>query len=360
MSAGRVTHADSTGAGEGMAFAHRVIADLGATIAAGAVVLGERLGLYRALAAGPMRPLELAQRTGTAPRYVEEWLRGQAAGGYIEYAPATGEYWMTPEQVTALANPDGPSYAPAAFEHALGSLLAQPRIEAAFRTGAGIGWHEHDSQVFDGMARVQEARYRHELPRWLSGLADVVAKLDAGARVADVPSLHAATTMLLARTFPASRFTAFDCYPASVAIARQRVADAGLADRITVDEFCEHRIEGGPYDLITTFEALHDLGDPVGLARQVAAQLAPDGTWLVVEPLAGASVADNLTPTGRLHYGLSMFLCVPNALAREGGHSLGAQAGEEPIRRVVTTAGFTHFRRVTSTELSVVYEVRHA
>jgi 2-polyprenyl-3-methyl-5-hydroxy-6-metoxy-1,4-benzoquinol methylase len=344
-----------------LAFAQRVIADLGATLAAGGVVLGDRLGLYRALAIEPMRPLELARRTNTAPRYVEEWLRGQAAGGYVEYDPATGEYHMSPEQVRALADPDGPSYAPAAFEHALGALLAQARIEAAFRTGAGIGWHEHDSRVFDGMARVQEARYTRELVQnWLPALPGVAAKLDAGASVADVPSLHAATTMLMARAFPASRFTAFDCYAESVVTARQRVSDAGLTERITVDEFSEHCLSGGPYDLVTTFEALHDLGDPVALARQVAAQLAPDGTWMIVEPIAGVTVTDNLTPTGRLYYTLSMFVCVPNALAREGGHSLGAQAGEEPIRRAVTTAGFGHFRRVADTELCVVYEVRHA
>jgi 2-polyprenyl-3-methyl-5-hydroxy-6-metoxy-1,4-benzoquinol methylase len=342
-------------------FARRVIADLGATMAAGAVVLGDRLGLYRALASGPMRPLELARRTGTSPRYVEEWLRGQAAGGYVEYDPEVGEFWMTPEQIGALADPSGSSYAPAAFEHALGALLAQPRIEAVFRSGGGIGWHEHDSQVFDGMARVQEARYVRELvPTWLPALTDVVAKLEAGGRVADVPSLHAATTMLMARYFPASRFTAFDCYAQSVGIARGRVADAGLTERITVEEFSEHCLSGGPYDLITTFEALHDLGDPVGLARQVAGQLAPDGVWMIVEPIAGATVTDNLTATGRLYYTMSIFLCVPNALAREGGHSLGAQAGEEPIRRVVTAAGFGHFRRVAETELSVVYEVRHA
>jgi Rv2258c-like winged HTH domain len=342
-------------------FVHRVIADLGATMAAGAVVLGDRLGLYRALATGPMRPLELARRTGTAPRYVEEWLRGQAAGGYVEYDPASGEYRMTPEQIGALADPSGPSYAPAAFEHALGALLAQPRVEAAFRTGGGIGWHEHDSQVFDGMARVQEARYVRELvPSWLPALRDVLAKLESGARVADVPSLHAATTMLMAGAFPASRFTAFDCYAESVTTARERVADAGLAERITVHEFSEHCLSGGPYDLITTFEALHDLADPVGLARQVAGQLASDGTWMIVEPVAGATVTDNRTPTGRLYYTMSIFLCVPNALAREGGHSLGAQAGEEPIQRVVTAAGFGHFRRVVQTELSVVYEVRHA
>src|SRR5690606_29272323 len=166
------------------AFAHRVIADVGATLAAGGVVLGDRLGLYRALATGPMRPLELARQTGTAPRYVEEWLRGQAAGGYVQYDPASGEYWMTSEQIGALADPDGRSYAPAAFQHALGALLAQPRIEAAFRTGEGIGWHEHDSQVFDGMARVQEARYARDLMHsWLPALPEVTAKLVAGARV---------------------------------------------------------------------------------------------------------------------------------------------------------------------------------
>jgi len=342
-------------------FRQRVVDDLGAALATGAVVLGGRLGLYQALADEPMRPLELARRTGTAARYVEEWLRGQAAGGYVEYDPQTREYRLTPEQAQVLADPAGPLHAPGACELILGALLAQPRLEAAFRTGEGIGWHEHDNQVFDGWARLQESLYTSELvPVWLPALTDVAAKLHKGALVADVACGHAVATMLMARAYPASRFAAFDNDPGSVTTARSRVEAAGLADRIRVAEAWGHTFGGGPYDLVTTFDALHDQGDPVGLARHIFGQLAPDGTWMIVEPAAGATVTENLTPIGRLYYALSIYLCVPNALAQEGGHSLGAQAGEEPIRRVVATAGFGHLRAAARTELTVVYEVRHA
>lgn len=341
-------------------FTDRLIADLGAAMTAGGVVLGGRLGLYRALAAGPMRPLDLARRTGTAPRYVEEWLRGQAAGGYVEYDPQTGAYWLTPEQARTLADPDGPLHAPGAFELALGALLAQPRIEAAFRSGEGMGWHEHDSQVFDGWAKVQESLYGGDLVKnWLPALTGVAAKLQSGAKVADVACGHAVVTVLMAQAFPASRFVAFDYDGASVTAARARVDAAGLAGRITVEQSYGHTFGGGPYDLITMFDSLHDQGDPVGLARHVAEQLAPDGTWMIAEPAAGRSVRENLTPIGRLYYAMSMYFCVPNALAQEGGHSLGAQAGEEAIARVVTTAGFGSIRPVARTELTVVYEVRH-
>jgi 2-polyprenyl-3-methyl-5-hydroxy-6-metoxy-1,4-benzoquinol methylase len=339
-------------------FTQRIIGDLGAALAAGGVVIGDRLGLYRTLAAGPMRPLELAQQTGTAARYVEEWLRGQAAGGYVEYDPSTQEYRLTPEQAQALADPAG---IPGAFALVLGALLAQPRVEAAFRTGEGIGWHEHDRQVFDGWARLQESLYASALVLdWLPALHGVTAKLRRGATVADIACGHVVATILMAKAYPASRFVAFDNHPDSVATARARVEAAGLTDRITVTESWGQTFGGGPYDLVTTFDALHDQGDPVGLARHIHDQLAADGTWMIVEPAAGASVRENLTPIGRLYYALSIYLCVPNALAQEGGHSLGAQAGEEPIRRVVANAGFGHLRTASRTELTVVYEVRHA
>jgi len=340
-------------------FADRVIADLGAAMAAGAVVLGDRLGLYRALAAGRMRPLELARRTGTAPRYVEEWLRGQAAGGYVEYEPGSGEYWLTPEQQDTLAGPAGPLDGPGAFELAVGALQAVPRLEAAFRTGEGIGWHEHDSQVFDGWARLQHCLYSGDLvPRWLPALDGVIRKLRRGARVADVACGHAVSTILMAQAFPASRFDGFDYHAESLEVARKRVADAGLGARIRVEEAYAHTFDGGPYDLITTFEALHDVGDPAGLARHVAGRLAPDGTWMIVEPLGGPTVSENLHTVGRLYYSMSMYFCVPSALAQEGGHSMGALAGEEPIRRVVTAGGFGRFRRIAQTALTAVYEAR--
>jgi SAM-dependent methyltransferase len=340
-------------------FVHRIVADLGATMAAGGVVLGDRLGLYRALAHGPMCPDELAGRTGTAPRYIEEWLRGQAAGGYVEYDPDTGEYRLTAEQAFALTDPDGPIYAPGAFQLALGALRAEPEVAAAFGTGDGIGWHEHDSDVFDGCERFFRPVYNANLlSNWLPALAGVEEKLRKGCRVADVACGHGASTILMAQAFPDSEFVGSDYHQRSVTVARERAAEAGLVGRVRFDVATAQMFDGGPYDLITTFDALHDMGDPVGAAHHIREQLAADGTWMIVEPIAGGSVAANLNSVGRLYYAFSAFLCVPNALSQEGGYSLGAQAGEEPIRHLAAAAGFAGFRRVAETPFNAVYEAR--
>jgi predicted RNA methylase len=340
-------------------FRQRFIADLGATIAAGGVVVGERLGLYRALAAGPMRPQELARRTGTAPRYVEEWLRGQAAGGYVEYDGQTGEYHLTPEQASGLADPDSEVYMPAAFQLALGALKAEPLITRAFRTGEGVGWPEHDSDVAHGFERFALAGFRANLvPVWLPALDGVTDKLRRGARVADVGCAHGSITTLMAQAFPASTFAGWDSDPAAVAAARRAADGLDLADRVAFTAAGAAFLDGGPYDLVTTFDVLHDMGDPFGATRRIREQLAVDGTWMIVEPAAGTSVTANLNPQGRVYYGLSTFLCVPNALAQEGGYSLGAQAGESPVRRLVTAAGFRRFRRVARDDLHAVYEAR--
>ncbi len=336
-------------------FLQRFVADLGATLAAGAVVVGDRLGLYRALQDGPMRPLDLARRTGTAPRYVEEWLRGQAAGGYVEYEPATDEYFLTPEQAQAL----GDGTIPGAFKLAVGLLGAEPRLAEAFRSGAGIGWHEHDSQVIDGYARLHQSWHEQSLvTSWLPALDGVVAKLRRGARVADVACGPAEQTVQMAQAFPSSTFVGLESHEPSVAAARARVAQAGLGDRVRIEAGRAQDLDDGPYELVTVFDALHGMGDPVGVARHVAKQLAPDGTWMIVEPLAGDTVAANLTPLGRLHYALSLFVCVPNALSQEGGYSLGAQAGAEPIRRLATAAGFSRFRLAARGPFTAVYEAR--
>ncbi|OLB64410.1 MAG: SAM-dependent methyltransferase [Actinobacteria bacterium 13_2_20CM_2_72_6] len=342
-----------------MEFVHKFVGDLGATMAAGGVVVGDRLGLYRALADRPLRPQELAERTGTAPRYVEEWLRGQAAGGYVEYDAATGAYSLTEEQAFALTNPDGPIFAPGAFQLALGALKAEPRITQAFRTGEGIGWHQHDTDVFLGCERFFRPGYSANLiTTWLPALDDVEAKLRAGARVADVGCGHGASTTLMAQAFPNSAFTGSDYHGDSVDQARKRAADSGLNGNVRFVVASAQAFNGGPYDLVTTFDALHDMGDPLGAARQIRQQLAPDGTWMIVEPAAGASVSDNLNPVGRVYYAFSAFLCVPNALSQEGGYSLGAQAGEEPMRRLTKDAGFTRFRRVAENPFNLVYEAR--
>ena len=342
-----------------MDFLHRFVGDLGAAMAAGNVVVGDRLGLYRALAERPVLPAELAQSTGTATRYVDEWLRGQAAGGYVTYDPALGTYALTPEQAFALTDPEGAVFAPGAFQLALGALRSEPRVTESFRTGAGIGWHEHDDEVFDGCERFFRPGYAANLVEsWLPALDGVVDRLHAGARVADIGCGHGASTELMARAYPESSFTGSDYHEGSIAQARKRIAEAGLDGRVSFDVASAQDFTGGPYNLVTSFDCLHDMGDPLGAARHVRDLLAPGGTWMVVEPSASAGVADNLNPVGRVYYSFSTFLCVPNALSQDGGYSLGAQAGEEPLARLAGDAGFSRFRRVAETPFNLVYAAR--
>ncbi|NUT33712.1 MAG: class I SAM-dependent methyltransferase [Hamadaea sp.] len=336
----------------------RFVDDLGATMAAGGIVVGDRLGLYRALAAEPALPRELAERTGTTPRYVEEWLRGQAAGGYVEYDAATGRYAMTAEQAFALTDPEGPVFIPGAFQLALGALKAEPAITAAFRSGEGYGWHQHDTDVFDGCERFFRPGYSANLVGdWLPALDGVADRLRAGIRVADVGCGHGVSTVLMAQAFPASDFTGSDYHGASIDQARKRAESAGLSN-VAFTVAGAQTLDGGPYDLVTTLDTMHDMGDPLAAARRIRRHLSADGVWMIVEPAAGAEVADNLNPVGRVYYGFSAFLCVPNALSQYGGYSLGAQAGEEPIRSLAADAGFTRFRRVATTPFNAVYEAR--
>jgi SAM-dependent methyltransferase len=338
---------------------HQFVIDLGATVAAGGVVLGDRLGLYKALAQSPARAAELAERTGTATRYVTEWLRGQAAGGYVTYDAATDTYSMTEEQAFVLANPDGVVFAPGAFQLALGSLHALPEIEQAFKTGAGFGWHEHDNDVFEGCERFFRPGYIGNLvPSWIPSLDGVEAKLQAGARVADVGCGHGASTILLAQTYPNSTFVGFDYHAGSIDEARKRASEAGVADRVSFDVASAQSFPGAGYDLVATFDCLHDMGDPVGAARHIRESLAADGTWLIVEPAAQDTVAGNLNPVGRVYYNFSQLLCVPSGLSQPGGYSLGAQAGQSAIRGVVTDGGFSRFRRSAETPFNHVYEGR--
>ena len=340
-------------------FPGRFVTDLGATFAAGSVVTGHRLGLYRALAGGPASAGELAARTGTSPRYVTEWLRGQAAGGYVEHDPATETYSMTEEQAFALANPDGGVYVPGAFLLALGTLKAEPRITEAFRTGGGLGWHEHDEDVFTGCEAFFRPGYIANLvPSWIPALDGVADKLRAGATVADIGCGLGASTVLLAQEYPASRFSGSDYHSQSVEIARKRAADAGVAERVRFEVAPADGFSGAGYDLAATFDCLHDMGDPLAAARHVRQALAPDGTWLIVEPYAADDVAGNLNPVGRVYYNASVQLCVPNALSQPGGYALGAQAGEAVVRRLAADAGFTRFRRAAQTPFNLVYEAR--
>jgi SAM-dependent methyltransferase len=342
-----------------MEFINQFALDLGATMAAGNVVIGHRLGLYKALAEGPATARELAGRTGCDTRYLSEWLAGQAAGGYIGYDSDTQRFGMSEEQAFALANPDGPVYLPGAFVLALGTLKAEPRITEAFRTGAGVGWQEQDIDVFEGCELFFRPGYAANLvPSWIPALDGVDAKLRAGARVADVGCGLGASTVLLAQAYPASAIVGSDLHEPSIELAHKRAADAGVASRTSFEVASAQTFSGTGYDLVTTFDCLHDMGDPVGAARHIRESLASDGTWLIVEPAATDTLEGNLNPVGRVYYSFSSFLCVPNGLSQPGGYSLGAQAGEAAIRQVAAEGGFTRFRRAAETPFNLVYEAR--
>jgi ubiquinone/menaquinone biosynthesis C-methylase UbiE len=337
----------------------RFVSDLGATAAAGNVVVGHRLGLYRSLAEGPATAEELARRTGTDPRYIAEWLRGQAAGGYVSCDPAAEQFSLTEEQAFALTDPDGALYLPGAFLLALGALRAESQITDAFRSGAGMGWHEHHQDVFTGCEMFFRPGYIANLTSaWIPALEGVEAKLAAGGRVADVGCGHGASTVLLAQAYPKAAILGSDYHQASVDMARKRAAEAGVADRARFEVASAQTFSGTGYDLVATFDCLHDMGDPVGAARHIRQALDADGTWLIVEPLAADTPAGNLNPVGRVYYSFSTFLCVPNARSQPGGYTLGAQAGEPAIRQVAEQAGFTRFRRATQTPFNVVFEAR--
>ncbi len=338
-------------------FIGRFVGALGATMAAGNIVLGDELGLYRALAEAPATAEQLAARTETHPRYIAEWLRGQAAAGWVTVEGDT--YSLTEEQAFGLADPDGVLFAPGAFRLAVGSLRALPQIVAAFRSGSGFGWHEHDANVFVGCEQFFRPNYLGNLvSSWIPALDGVEQRLRDGAKVADVGCGLGASTVLLGGAYPASEFHGSDYHDGSIELARTRAADAGLGARVTFETASAQSFSGSGYDLVTTFDCLHDMGDPLGAARHIREALAPDGTWLIVEPAAGDAPADNLNPVGEVYYGFSTFLCVPNALSQPGGYSLGAQAGEAAIRQVVTDAGFTRFRRAAQTPFNNVYEAR--
>jgi ubiquinone/menaquinone biosynthesis C-methylase UbiE len=341
-----------------MEFLGRAMADMGATGAAGSVVIGNRLGLYRELAQGPATPEQFAARTKCNERYLTEWLRGQAAGGYVSYDPTTGEFSLTEEQAFCLADPNGPNVS-AVFLIGLGYLRAEPQITEAFRTGAGVAWHEHNEDVFVGCDAFYRPGYVAELvPSWIPALDGVDAKLTAGARVADLGCGLGSSSVLLAEAYPRTTIVGSDLHTESIELARKKAAEAGVSDRVSFEVASAQTFTGADYDLVTMFDALHDMGDPVGAAKRVRQALAPDGTWLLVEPFASDTVEDNFNPVGRLYYAGSTFLCVPNALSQPGGYALGAQAGEAAIRQVITDAGFTRFRRVAESPFNLVYEIR--
>jgi SAM-dependent methyltransferase len=343
-----------------MAFVLRAVDEVGATLNAALVVLGDKLGYYRDLAAhGPTTPTELAERTGTVEPYAREWLNAQAAGDYLTYDPPSGRYTLPPEQAVALTVEDSPAFLPGFFQLALGTVEGVDHILEAARNGGGFGWHEHVRDVHVGCERFFRPSYHaHLVGEWLPALDGVVGKLQAGALVADVGCGHGASTVLMAQAFPRSRFVGSDYHPESIAVARQRAADAGVSDRVRFEVAPAQELPGSGFDLVTMFDCLHDMGDPVGAAEQVRRALAPDGTWMVVEPMAGDHVEDNLHPVGRAYYGFSTLLCTPASLSQDVGLALGTQAGPARIRDVATAAGFGRFASVAETPFNRVLEIR--
>ncbi|WP_029433031.1 class I SAM-dependent methyltransferase [Blastococcus sp. URHD0036] len=343
-----------------MGFVFKAVGEVGATLNTALVVMGDQLGYYRAMADGtPTTPAELAERTGTDEHYTREWLAAQAAGEYVTYDPATGRYTLPAEQAAALTDPASPAYLPGFFQIAHGTTRDAHEVLAAARSGDGRGWHTHNADVHDGCERFFRTMYNaHLIGEWLPALEGVAAKLERGARVADVGCGHGASTVLMAQAFPRSTFVGSDYHAGSIEIARARAAEAGVGDRVTFEVAPATGFPGRDHDLITMFDCLHDLGDPVGAARQVRAALADDGTWLVVEPQAGDRVEDNLNPVGRAYYGFSTLLCTPASLSQDVGLALGTQAGPARIRDVATTAGFTRFRTAAQTPFNNVFEIR--
>ena len=341
------------------AFMGRFVGDLGAVMHAATIVVGDQLGLYKRLADGPADVETLARLTETDPRYLREWLSAQAASGYVEYDPASQRFSLSEEQAMALAQEGSPAFIPGAFQVAIAQFKAIPKMMQAMRTGLGLGWHEHDVSLFHGTERFFRPGYAANLvSQWIPTLEGVDARLKAGATVADVGCGHGASTVIMAQAYPASKFFGFDYHAPSIEHARNAAQKAGVQDRVSFEVAKAKDYPGKAYDLVTVFDCLHDMGDPVGAAAHVRASLKPDGTWLIVEPFANDRLEDNLNPVGRVYYSASTFICTPASRSQEVGACLGAQAGEARLRDVVTKGGFSRFRRATQTPFNLVLEAR--
>jgi 2-polyprenyl-3-methyl-5-hydroxy-6-metoxy-1,4-benzoquinol methylase len=343
-----------------MEIVNRAVGDFGSLLTGALVVLGDRLGLYRSLA-GAGRPLtsaELADQAGCVERYVREWLAAQAASGYVTYAGGD-RYTLTDEQATAFTDETSPACVTGGFQAMLAATRSVDRLTETFRTGEGVGWHEHHHDLFRGTERFFRPGYIASLASsWIPALDGVEDKLRRGATVADVGCGHGASTIILAQEYPNSRFVGFDYHQPSIEAARKAAAEAGVTDRVSFEVASAKEYPGTGYDLVAFFDCLHDMGDPTGAAAHVLRSLAPDGTWMIVEPFANDDVADNLTPVGRVFYSASTLICTPASLSQEVGAALGAQAGGARLREVVTDGGFSRFRRATETPFNLVLEAR--
>ncbi len=337
----------------------KMLGDVGAAMGAALVLLGDKFGLYKTLAAaGPLTPAELASKTGTVERYVREWAAAQAAAGYINYDAASGRFSMSPEQALVLADEGGPAFFPGIYEIAAAAVRDEPKVANAFRNGGGVGWHEHDPCLFRGTERFFRPGYAmHLVSEWIPALEGVRDKLERGARVADVGCGHGASVILMAKAFPKSRFHGFDYHQPSIDRAREVARAEGVADRVNFERATAKDFPG-KFDLVAFFDCLHDMGDPVGAAAHVKSTLAADGTWMIVEPFSNDRIEDNFNPVGRLFYAASTMICVPGSLSQEVGLGLGTQAGEKRLREVLAAGGFSRVRRATATPFNLVLEAR--
>jgi SAM-dependent methyltransferase len=339
----------------------KVVVDLGATMSAPLMVIGDRLGLYKALAAGGAQtPAGLAARTGTAERYIRPWLVNQAAHGYVEYEPASQRYGLSPEQAMVLADEGTPAFVVGGFEVVVGAAQATDRIAEAFRSGGGMAWGEHDPMLFAGTERFFRPGYLANLTSaWIPALDRIAPRLDAGGRVADVGCGYGASSIIMAQAYPKSRFVGFDFHDGSFEQARHRAAEAGVAGRVAFEVAGGSDFPGvdGGYDLAAFFDCLHDMGDPEGALRRARETLADGGVVMIVEPMAGERVEENFNPVGRVYSAGSAMICTPNAVAT-GGHGLGTIATEAQIREVATAAGLSRFRRAAETPFNRIFEAR--
>jgi SAM-dependent methyltransferase len=341
-------------------FMGKVVTDMGAIISGPLFVIGERLGLYKAMAgAGPLSSEEVAERAGVAERSAREWLRNQAAGGYVSYDADSDRYTLPDEHALALADEDSPFYVLGVYELIASLYADEGKIIETFRSGSGMGWHEHDHRLFRGTERFFRPGYRaHLVSEWIPALEGAQEKLERGAKVADVGCGHGASTVIMAQAFPNSEFVGFDYHEPSIERAREAAFEAGVADRTSFAGASAKDYPGGDYDLVCVFDCLHDMGDPVGAAAHIHETLAPDGTWMIVEPFANDNVQENLNPVGRVFYGASTVICTPASLSQDVGLALGAQAGEARLAEVIKEGGFSVVRRATETPFNLVLEAR--
>ncbi len=342
------------------AFLGQAIGEMGAAMNAALIVLGDRLGLYKAMAgAGPMTSAKVAEKTKLNERYVREWLSAQAAGGFLTYDAAAKTFTLPPEQAFALAAEDSPVFLPGFFLIVSSVMKDVPKIEEGFRSGKGVGWHEHDHELFHGTEKFFRPNYRaHLVNEWIPALEGVEAKLKAGAKVADVGCGLGTSTILMAEAYPKSNFVGSDYHDRSIELAREAAKRAGVSDRAKFEVAAAKNYPGSGYDFVAFFDCLHDMGDPVGAAQHVLKSLDRDGTWMIVEPFANDRLEDNLNPIGRIFYSASTTLCTPASLSQEVGLALGAQAGEARLTKVLKDAGFTRVRRATQTPFNLILEAR--